>query len=133
MPPGLDLSRVLESWQEAVFRLALSGMEEEAERGRLSCAGFGGLGVPLRGVPNPEHTQSCRFYSAEKCWLSGEHQMWLLKNARKEHETSTHRIPCGMGLGSSGRLRPEVISATLLVEKPAPGSAHCLPELDLEG
>lgn len=61
LPPGLDLSRVLESWQEAVFRLALSGMEEEAEWSRISCAGLGGLGVPLRGVPNPEHTQSCRF------------------------------------------------------------------------
>lgn len=59
--------------------------------------------------------------------------MWLLKNAQKEHETSTNRIPCGMGLGWSGRLRPEVILATLLVEKPAPGSVHCLPELDLEG
>lgn len=70
-PRGLDVSRVLESWQETVFRLALPGVEEEADQGRTSCASLGGLGVPCRGVLNPEHRRSHHFYSAQKCWLSG--------------------------------------------------------------
>lgn len=47
LPPGLDLNRVLESWQETVFRLARSSVEEEAKRARMSCAGLGGLGLLL--------------------------------------------------------------------------------------
>lgn len=59
---------VPESWQEAVFRLALSPVEEEADQGRTSCASLRGLGAPFRGAPNPrEHNPTAFIRHESEC------------------------------------------------------------------
>lgn len=68
LPPALDLSMVPESWQEAVFRLALSAVEEEADQGRTSCASLRGLGAPFRGAPDPrEHNLTAFIQHESEC------------------------------------------------------------------
>lgn len=89
LPQGLDLRVVPASWQEAVFRLALSAVEEEADQGRTSCASSGELGAPFRGAPSSENTIPPLSLSTKVNALSARCDF---QTAQKEHRVSAHRL-----------------------------------------
>lgn len=94
LPWGLDLRVVPASWQEAVFRLALSAVEEEADQGRTSCASLGELGAPFRGAPSSENTIPPLSFSTKVNALSARCDF---KTSQKEHRVSTNRILLALG------------------------------------
>lgn len=90
LPQGLDLSMVPVSWQEAVFQLALSAVEEEADQARISCANLGELGAPFTGALSPR-TQSHCFHSARK----GMHSAPDVTFKMHKRDTGCHQTePC---------------------------------------
>lgn len=93
---GLDLSMVPESWQEALFRLALSSVEEEAYQGRTFCTSLGGLGVSFRGAPDSENTIPSLSFSTKVNVFSARCHF---KNAQKEPSVSTSSVLRAFGFG----------------------------------
>lgn len=130
---------VPESWQEALLRLALSAVEEEANQGRTSCASLGGLGVSLGGAPDSEDTiPSLSFstkvmYSAPDMTLKMHKRNAAFQQAASRGHSALVEWASGAAQQGCNEFKPPSWERGPTAEKSAAGSECCLRQLDLEG